>query len=194
MKFPLVIKLLLIFLWFSSLSSYTHEQSHYDKPFKVLILGSSNTGKSSLLKVFMGEELPEDSMPTMGFDVRLKDYSRKKRNLQFNFYDLGAFCLEPLINGNFIIDADLALVLCDITDYFSFKDLSALTQALKGLPVILFANKCDCEAKLRVVTSQELEDFSSENHWNLVEGSAKSYIKVEETLELAAEICTLKAD
>lgn len=56
----------------------------YDHIFKILLVGDSNVGKSSILNTYFDQAFTESLIPTVGVDFRIKtfDLNGKKIKLQ----------------------------------------------------------------------------------------------------------------
>ena len=57
--------------------------TEYDYLFKLLLIGNSSVGKSSLLLRFVDNTWDDNFVPTIGVDfVRIKIFNNKKKNLE----------------------------------------------------------------------------------------------------------------
>ena len=75
-------------------SSTTKGQENYEFIFKVLLLGNSNVGKSSLFLRFVDDIWNDTFVPTIGVDFKIKTflYWRKKdKNANMGYSSLRAF-------------------------------------------------------------------------------------------------------
>lgn len=69
------------------------ESSDYDHVFKILLIGDSGVGKSSMLLRFTDDEFEEDRPCTIGVDFKTKqiDFHSSKR-INLTIWDTGECC------------------------------------------------------------------------------------------------------
>ena len=58
-----------------------------DIDIKLVILGEGNTGKTSLISKFLGNEIPERYIPTIGYKINNKEYILKNNKIRINIWD-----------------------------------------------------------------------------------------------------------
>jgi Rab family protein len=63
-------------------------QSGYDLSFKILLIGDSGVGKSSLLLSFISSSV-EDLAPTIGVDFKIKQMKVRGKRLKLTIWDTG---------------------------------------------------------------------------------------------------------
>ena len=56
---------------------------------KLIVLGDGEVGKSSIINAFMGEEISERYMPTIGSVTFRKEFTLKEISIIINIWDLG---------------------------------------------------------------------------------------------------------
>jgi len=123
---------------------------------RILVLGLDNAGKTTVLQCFQNCAC-EPTIPTVGFNVETVRYKR----LTFRVWDLGGQssirpywrCYYP--NTNAIV------YVVDSTDTARFNQskeelLTLLTEPeLKGVPLLIFANKQDVDSAATVEDVEE---------------------------------------
>ncbi len=85
---------------------------------KLAVYGEKAVGKTSLVNVFLGKEVPKKYSPTINSKVGKKDYVLKKAGVTFklNIWDVGGNrAVNPTINNAFYSDVDLVLMVFDLT-------------------------------------------------------------------------------
>ncbi len=85
---------------------------------KLAVYGEGSVGKTSLINVFLGKEVPKEYSPTINSIISRKDYILKKTGVTFrlNIWDVGGNrAINPTINNAFFSDVDLALIVFDMT-------------------------------------------------------------------------------
>ena len=85
---------------------------------KLAVYGEGAVGKTSLVNLFIGKEVPETYSPTINSKVSKTDYILKKTGVTFklNIWDVGGNrAINPIINNAFFSDVDLALLVFDLS-------------------------------------------------------------------------------
>ena len=168
----------------------------YDYLFKLLLIGNSSVGKSSLLFRFVENVWDDSFVPTIGVDFVSKKYFyiyiyiQKLKTLEVNgkkvklqIWDTAGQERFKNITASYYRGGNGVLVVYDITDRESFENLNSWLieiekNANKNVYKLLIGNKCDLEEK-RKVSYQEGKDFAESNGMKFMETSAKIiYIKV----------------
>jgi len=66
---------------------YSEYQREYDYLFKILIIGASAVGKSSLLIRFTDNVFNECFLPTIGVDFKIKTFEMNKKVIKLQIWD-----------------------------------------------------------------------------------------------------------
>jgi small GTP-binding protein len=85
---------------------------------KLAVYGEGAVGKTSLVNLFFGKEVPKNYSPTLNSKISKKDYLLKNAGVTFklNIWDVGGNrAVNPSINNAFFSDVDLALLVFDLT-------------------------------------------------------------------------------
>lgn len=146
--------------------------------FKIIFLGDQFVGKSSILNRFYQDKFEEDYQATIGLDFHSKSANINGSDVRLLLYDTAGQEKFKSLIPMYIRDANIILVVYDITNKDSFSHTSHWvneTNDLKRDDAIfcLVGNKIDLEDK-RAVQSKEAEDFAKENNFLFHEVSAKT--------------------
>lgn len=164
----------------------------YDYLCKLLVIGDSGCGKSSLLKRFTDDEFQTGYSSTIGvdFEVRTIDVGAKKIKLQM--WDTAGQERFRTITASYYRGSHAVLVVFDVTSEESFANvrrwLAEVSEAQKHstLPVqpqiLLLANKCDL-VRQRVVETHRVEELAQELGIPYLETSAKTNTNVAEAFQ-----------
>jgi ADP-ribosylation factor-like protein 1 len=143
---------------------------------RILILGLDNAGKTTLLYKLQLNQIIE-TVPTIGFNVETVTYN----NLQLQVWDLGGQgtirpywrCYYPNTNA--------VIYVVDSTDVdrmsIAKQEMITMLQEsdLKGIPLLVFANKQDVPGALSEAQVSEMLGLSliKNRQWRIVKASAK---------------------
>ena len=176
----------------------------YDYLFKLLLIGNSSVGKSSLLFRFVENVWDDNFVPTIGVDFvilffiiffyflqKLKTLEVNGKKVKLQIWDTAGQERFKNITESYYRGGNGVLVVYDITDRDSFENLNSWLieiekNANKNVYKLLIGNKCDLEDK-RKVTYQEGKDFATSNGMQFIETSAKADTKVKEAFELLTQ-------
>ena len=158
----------------------------YDYLFKLLLIGNSSVGKSSLLFRFVENVWDDNFVPTIGVD-----FVNNGKKVKLQIWDTAGQERFKNITASYYRGGNGVLVVYDITDRDSFENLNSWLieieqNANKNVYKLLIGNKSDLEEK-RKVTYQEGKDFATSNGMQFMETSAKTASKVQEAFELLTQ-------
>jgi len=102
----------------------------YDYLFKVVIVGNSSVGKSSILRRFADDSFQESYLATIGVDFRFKYFLIKLRSItvsgdivKLQIWDTAGQERFRTITGAYYKGAHAIIVVYDVTKEDSFKDI-----------------------------------------------------------------------
>jgi small GTP-binding protein len=158
--------------------------------FKLIIIGDSGVGKSSLLKRAVQNAFESNYQATIGFEFLLMHFKVNDLKIKLQIWDTcGEEMYRSLVQG-FYRNTSLAIIVYDISRKKSFealeiwlKDLRQHTEA--DIPVFIVGNKMDLD---RDVSAEEAKIFSVSNRTKFfTECSAKTGENVKEIFFKAAQ-------
>ena len=163
------------------------ENKNYNLNIKILILGDSMVGKTSLLLNYVDKIFPEAHIATLGVEYKEKEIKKDNYNIRLQIWDTAGEERFRSITKNLYRNANGILFVYDITNKQSFinvkhwiKDTNNIDKEIKG---IIIGNKCDLENE-RTITMEELEEIGKQFSLPVLETSAKTGNKVNECFEL----------
>ena len=167
-------------------------EKEYDYIFKVLLVGNSDVGKSSLILRYVDQIWNDVFVPTIGVDFKVKSLEIENKSIKLQIWDTAGQERFRNVISSYFKGAHGILLIFDITSRDSFKELenwlaevekNASTQILK----ILIGNKCDLEEE-REISKDEGEAFAMRNGMQYIETSAKINTNVNEAFEALSKI------
>ena len=158
--------------------------------FKIIIVGDSGVGKSSLLKRAVQNKFDGNYQATIGFEFLLMHFKVNDLRLKLQIWDTcGQEMYRSLVQG-FYRNTSLALVVYDVNFKKSYDGLDIWIKDIRqhteqDLPIFIAGNKNDLE---RAVPFEEAKVFSLSNRTKyFTECSAKTGYNVKEIFFEAAK-------
>ncbi|KAK7410893.1 hypothetical protein VNO78_02098 [Psophocarpus tetragonolobus] len=156
--------------------------------FKLLMIGDSGVGKSSLLLSFTSDSF-EDLSPTIGVDFKVKYLAMEGKKLKLAIWDTAGQERFRTLTSSYYRGAQGIVMIYDVTRRETFTNLSEIwaneielystnPECIK----MLVGNKVDQEYE-RVVSKKEGIDFAREYGCLFIECSAKTRINVQQCFE-----------
>ena len=152
--------------------------------YKLIFLGDQYVGKSSILNRFYQDKFEQDYQATIGLDFHSKNVTINGNSVRLLLYDTAGQEKFKSLIPMYIRDANIILVVYDITNKDSFTHTEHWVNETKDLKredaiFVLVGNKTDLEDN-RVVQVKEAEEFANEKGFLFQEVSAKTGENVED--------------
>jgi Ras-related protein Rab-8A len=164
----------------------------YDHRAKVLLLGDSGVGKSSLIRKFIDGEFVPHIQQTIGMDYKVKILTLGGCCVKLEIWDTAGQERFRSITQQFYRNAGGIIMVYDVTDEKSFADIrewaaQIAAHAADGVDRILLGNKSDCEPSRRVVDAARGKALADEYGIPFMETCAKDGSNVEEAFITIAD-------
>ena len=154
---------------------------------KILILGDSLVGKTSLMLKYVDYVFPAEHMATIGVEYKHKIIKKDDYNIKLQIWDTSGQERFHSITKNIYRNTNGVLFVYDITNKQTFnsiknwiKDTENIDKDIKG---VIVGNKVDLE-KGRVIDKESLEELGNKRKMPFLETSAKENINVNEAFNL----------
>ena len=174
--------------------------SEPDITLKILLIGDSYVGKTSLLLQYIERECPENHMATIGVEFRDKIIQIDNKKVKLQVWDTSGQERYRSITKNFYRNADGVMFVCDVTKEKTFDNIknwlidSEQNANNSNFKKILVGNKIDLKAE-RAIDTEQLQNFANKKEMNFYETSAKDGTNVDHIFtELAKLILEDKSD
>lgn len=161
--------------------------------FKVVLVGSCNTGKTSIIQRLLTRQFKEEVVPTIGAGMSLYESTEGDPPVTLNVWDTAGQDDYRSLGRAYYRSAAAAVLVFDVTSGTSFSDLDYWKNELEQTPsdgriTVLVGNKIDQE-EARVIQKTDAENFAKENDFWYRETSAMTGAGVTELFEEIAEYC-----
>lgn len=171
-----------------NLMASSTSQGDFDYVFKLLLIGDSGVGKSSLLLRFTSDSF-DDLSPTIGVDFKLKLMTIGGKRLKLTIWDTAGQERFRTLTSSYYRGAQGIIFVYDVTRRETFTNLSEiwakevdLYSSNQDCIKMLVGNKVDRENE-RVVTKQEGIALARQLGCLFLECSAKTHVNVENCFE-----------
>lgn len=160
----------------------------FDYIFKIILIGDSGVGKTSLMTRFTDKEFDNSLLSTIGVDFKIKTITLGKSKIKLQIWDTAGQERFRAVVSNYYRGAHGIFVVFDLINHESFVHLKdwfaelGRKNATETAEVMVLANKVD-EIENRKVPKEEITRFLEENgipEDNFLEVSAKDNIHVED--------------
>eukprot|EP00249_Psilotum_nudum_P025672 c30435_g1_i1 orf=446-1075(-) len=163
-------------------------QTEFDHLFKLLLIGDSGVGKSSLLLRFTSDTF-DDLSPTIGVDFKLKLMTLQGKRLKLTIWDTAGQERFRTLTSSYYRGAQGIILVYDVTRRDTFTNLSdiwlkevELYSTHQDCIKMLVGNKVDKDSE-RVVSKQEGIAFARQYGCLFLECSAKTRVNVQQCFE-----------
>ncbi|XP_062860863.1 EF-hand calcium-binding domain-containing protein 4B [Trichomycterus rosablanca] len=169
-----------------------------DRLFKIVLVGNSSVGKTSLLRRFCDNCFYPGTSATVGIDYSVKTLTVDSSQVALQMWDTAGQERYRSITKQFFRKADAVVVMYDITNEQTFRAVKSwLANVQEGagedLPVMLLGNKTDLEGQ-REIHFREGEKLAKESQLIFFECSAFSGHNVIESMVHLARILKEQED
>jgi Ras-related protein Rab-1A len=167
-------------------------EEDYDFIFKVLLLGNSDVGKSSLILRYVDGTWSNTFIPTIGVDFKVKTIEVDNKKIKMQIWDTAGQERFRTVIASYFKGSHGVLLIYDVTNKTSFKQLESWLEIIENnasedILKILIGNKIDLEED-REVTKEEGQSFANQHNIQFMETSAKMNTNVNEAFEALAKI------
>ncbi|CAI5966262.1 unnamed protein product [Closterium sp. NIES-64] len=158
---------------------------------KILLIGDSAVGKSSLILRFSEDNFRSDLTSTIGVDFLIRTMEIDGEPVKMSIWDTAGQEKFRTITEAYYRNAHGIILLYDITDPKSFNNVRGWIKSIeehstRGVRVVLVGNKADMDYR-RVITKEQGQQLANEFNVSFFETSAKADINVEEAFQCIAK-------
>jgi len=156
----------------------------YDILHKIVLIGDSGVGKTSLLQRFAEQYFSDTHITTIGVDFKLRTIQVGDKRVKLQVWDTAGQEKFRVITKTYYRNAAGIIIAYDVTNGESFVNTKRWIEEVKnncgddGVPIVLVGNKCDSPS--RVVSFDDQQDYAKFMNLKFFETSAKENINVDD--------------
>ena len=158
---------------------------------KILLIGDSSVGKTSLLFRYTDNYFSEEMISTIGVEYKEKVITLNNRKIALQIWDTSGQERFRSITQNFYRGADGVFFVFDVTNKNSFENIKVWLNEPQVVELnsqkILVGNKIDLKEQ-RVISKEKMEELGVKINLVSFETSAKTGENVEEIFTKIAEL------
>ena len=158
----------------------------YDYLFKVMLIGDSGVGKSSLMMRICDEKFNPTFFPTIGVDFKIKTFYQNSQSIKLQIWDTAGQERFKAITNAYYRGAHGLIVVFDVANRQSFNSVDSWLSDIENLKTgnvirILVGNKCDLQDQ-REVNEEEARLYAENMGMQYIETSAKNDTNVQKAM------------
>eukprot|EP00735_Rhodelphis_limneticus_P004546 TRINITY_DN16144_c0_g1::TRINITY_DN16144_c0_g1_i1::g.6449::m.6449 TRINITY_DN16144_c0_g1::TRINITY_DN16144_c0_g1_i1::g.6449 ORF type:complete len:183 (-),score=22.33,sp/O88848/ARL6_MOUSE/48.28/2e-53,Arf/PF00025.16/5e-52,Ras/PF00071.17/2e-13,SRPRB/PF09439.5/7.5e-12,Miro/PF08477.8/5.6e-10,GTP_EFTU/PF00009.22/55,GTP_EFTU/PF00009.22/5.3e-08,MMR_HSR1/PF01926.18/5.2e-08,MMR_HSR1/PF01926.18/2.3e+03,Gtr1_RagA/PF04670.7/2.7e-08,G-alpha/PF00503.15/0.73,G-alpha/PF00503.15/2.3e-05,ATP_bind_1/PF03029.12/78,ATP_ len=150
------------------------------KPCKVAVVGLDSAGKSTIIKKLQPKKVPQDVVPTVGFQVEEFVHG----NVKFTVFDMSGHGRYRSLWENFYKDIHGIVFVIDSQDEARMKSVQIEIQQMlshkdikedRDIPVLFFANKMDlpgAHEPAEITEALDLKTLVADRAWHITPSNA----------------------
>ena len=158
-------------------------KKEYKYLFKIILIGSSNVGKTSIIKHYISNDFSENYQSTIGIDFYTKNLIIDENTIKLQIWDTAGLEKFRSLTKNYYKGCHACIIVFDVTNRNSFEDVFEWMNFYKencnnnnyenaNNNIILIGNKIDKTFE-RCVDAEDVENFCMRNNLVYYETSAK---------------------
>lgn len=160
---------------------------------KILLVGDTNVGKSSILLRFTDDTFDNEKCPTIGVDFKVKLISLNGVKVKLALWDTAGQERFRTLTPAYYRGAQGVILVYDVSNAQSFRQLDEWLQEVDryatkpDIVKMVIGNKIDKESSDRVVSREEGLRFARRHRMLFLETSAKTAVGVQMAFEELVE-------
>ena len=168
-----------------------------DMQIKLLMLGNSGVGKTSLVLKYHDGKFSTTFITTIGIDFKIKKEMIDNRLIKIQIWDTAGQERFKSITESYLRGANGIVLVYDISDRESFNSVESWVDSVKNkcdksVDMILLANKSD--TLKREVSFQDGQELADKLHMPFFEVSAKTGINVDTAFKTITKNVVTRVD
>jgi len=167
------------------------QKERYDYQYKILMLGDSGSGKTSILIRYTNDTFTPTFITTIGIDFKIKTIKIEDKILKLQIWDTAGQERFRSITESYYRGAYAIVLLYDVTNRNTFLNIKNWMESISKnvsskTKVVLVGNKIDVDKSLITVSTEEGKELSKQYKIPFFECSARKDINIKEIFETIA--------
>ena len=163
--------------------------NHYRPSVKIVFIGDSGVGKSSIIGKYDKGVMPADVLPTVASAYLSKIFQVNDSEIELRMWDTAGQETYQSLAPIYFLNSMIGFVVFDITQPTTFKNVTKWITQLREYAgseviIVIVANKIDLESDRRVPATEYLQ-YAKTNGALLAETSAKTGEGINEMIKHA---------
>ena len=155
--------------------------------FKLIFIGDSNVGKTTLINKYVDGTFSEEIPPTIGLENKSKTIDIRGLKAKLQIWDTAGQEKFNSLSKQYFQNSDGILLVFDITNKDSFNNIKkwyddVISYSGVKAKKLLIGNKKDMKNNIKI-TKDDITQFIGQNRMKFIETSAKNNINVEEAFQ-----------
>lgn len=153
--------------------------NNYDYLFKIILIGDSGVGKSSLLQRYTDDVFTNVYSSTIGVDFRMKTIKFNGKIIKLQIWDTAGQERFRAIIGSYYRGADGIIICYDTTNYNSFNNVKLWLNEIEkyynnnDITKVIFGTKNDIKNN-HIVNDESLNSLANATNIKIYQTSAKN--------------------
>lgn len=167
--------------------SYSEKMKKADFNSKIILIGDSKVGKTSILLRYCDDFFNDFHLATVAIDYKFKTIDINNMKIKMQIYDTAGQERFKSMSLNYYKGSDGTIIVFDLGDKQSFYNVINWANQIKNsvsskAPKFLIGNKCD-DTENRVISREEAEKMAQDYELTYFETSAKNNYNIKEMFD-----------
>lgn len=138
----------------------------YDYLFKIILIGNSGVGKTSIINRYVDEIYTENFISTIGVDFKIKTVRFNNLTVKLQIWDTAGQERFKAITTSYYRGSHCIFIVFDVTDTQSFNDIPSWIEEIKkqvnDALIVILANKIDIKDRPTVQEDEILKTIEEQ--------------------------------
>lgn len=157
---------------------------------KVVFIGNSSVGKTSIISQIIYNNSNDSQQPTVGVDFFSKNITVGTDTVRVQIWDTAGQEQFHSLIPSYLRNSTIAIIVYDISNQESFQSLERWIKNVQDVAnpaLIIVGNKTDLE-EVRTVPTEEGEKFAQAQNAKFIETSARKPSNIDKLIEIIGQI------